>query len=184
MITSEISKRDGIKIIVGLGNPGTQYENTYHNVGRLAVLKISEAKLGDFSAPGKKPFKYFKIGNAVFIIPESFMNESGTPVRAALDYFNADIKDLVVIHDDSDIETGKWKLANSGSSGGHNGIKSIIEHLNTDDFTRIKIGIRGQSATKNDRRLKAGDFVLDKISREDLEKIFGAIVEIKKTSDL
>ncbi len=180
MITSQISKQDDVKIVVGLGNPGTQYENTYHNVGRLAVFRIAGAKLDDFIAPSKKPFKYLKAGSIIFIIPETFMNESGNPVRSALDYFDAGIENLIVIHDDSDIEAGKWKSSKSGSSGGHNGIKSIIEHLGSDDFRRIKIGVRGQSAIRNEKRLKAGDFVLDKIAKDDLEKISGVIDQIGK----
>ena len=178
MITQSESKRNDAKIIIGLGNPGKQYENTYHNVGIMSIVEISQINPDDYRAAGKKPFKYYKSPSAIFVIPEVFMNESGIAVKSALDYFGLGANDIIIIHDDSDQEIGNWKVVKSGSSGGHNGINSIISHLGTTDFIRIKIGIRGSPANKNDKTLKAGDFVLDKINKEDSEKLSKTIEEI------
>jgi PTH1 family peptidyl-tRNA hydrolase len=105
------------------------------------------------------------------------MNESGRAVKDAMHTFSAIAKDIIVIHDDSDIALGEFKRAQSGGSAGHNGIKSIIEHLHTEDFARIRVGIR---AANEAHRKKAGDFVLSSITPTD-KKIFEAVY--RKISD-
>ena len=114
-----------MKLIVGLGNPGKEYENTRHNTGRILV-EILEKKL-----EGKK---------IKFLTPDTFMNNSGKAV-APLIKSKKDLKDLVVIYDDIDLPFGKIKISFNRSSGGHNGLGSIIKHLKSEEFLRIRVGI-------------------------------------------
>ncbi|WP_277294399.1 aminoacyl-tRNA hydrolase [Streptococcus hyointestinalis] len=134
-----------VKMIVGLGNPGSKYDGTRHNVGFMAIDKI--VKNLDVTFTEDKTFKA-EVGSAFingekvyFVKPTTFMNNSGIAVKALLTYYNIDLSDMVVIYDDLDMVVGKLRLRQKGSAGGHNGIKSIIAHLNIQDFNRIKIGI-------------------------------------------
>jgi PTH1 family peptidyl-tRNA hydrolase len=171
-------------LIIGLGNPDPLLEETYHNVGALAVRWIAEhvvdgARVGVNSGEAPKfrahkgVFSYAKVGNFTFIRPLVFMNESGRAVRDAMKTFGADAKNIVIIHDDSDIALGEFKRADGGGSAGHNGIRSIIDHLHTEDFARIRIGIRQKDET---HRKKAGDFVLSPITPAD-KKIFAGVFQ-------
>ncbi|HUC31333.1 MAG TPA: aminoacyl-tRNA hydrolase [Candidatus Paceibacterota bacterium] len=174
-------------LIIGLGNPDPTLEETYHNVGALAVQWIAEhAEDGAHETPGgtgsggaakfrahKNSFTYAKIGTYIFIRPLVFMNESGRAVKDAMRTFDAKTKDIVVIHDDSDIPLGDFKRARGGGSAGHNGIQSIIDHLHTEDFARIRIGIREPNEA---HRKKAGDFVLSPITHAD-KKVFDEVFQ-------
>jgi PTH1 family peptidyl-tRNA hydrolase len=174
-------------LIIGLGNPDPALENTYHNVGTLAVtwLAARAAEKGDAAAGNvggapkfrahKEVFSYAKIGSHIFIRPLVFMNESGLAVKDAMHTFGAAAKDIVVIHDDSDIPVGEFKRVRGGGSAGHNGIRSIIDHLRTEEFARIRIGIRAKDEV---RRKKAGDFVLSPITpadKKNFEEVFEKI---------
>lgn len=133
------------KIIVGLGNPGSKYHETKHNVGFMLVDKI--VKKIDNTFTEDKIFKAeiattFVEGEKIYFVkPTTFMNNSGEAVKALLTYYNLEIDDLLVIYDDLDMEVGKIRFRSKGSAGGHNGIKSIIAHIGTQEFDRIKIGI-------------------------------------------
>ncbi|WP_341932452.1 aminoacyl-tRNA hydrolase [Streptococcus pluranimalium] len=133
------------KLIVGLGNPGSKYDQTRHNVGFMAVDTI--VKEIDFNFTEDKTFKAYVTSGFInaekvyFIKPTTFMNNSGIAVKALLTYYNIAIEDLIVIYDDLDMEVGKIRFRQKGSAGGHNGIKSIIAHIGTQEFDRIKIGI-------------------------------------------
>lgn len=134
-----------VKMIVGLGNPGSKYTETRHNVGFMAVDNI--VKSLDVKFTENKNFKAevgscFINGEKIYFVkPTTFMNNSGIAVKALLTYFNIDREDLLVIYDDLDMEVGKIRFRQKGSAGGHNGIKSIIAHLGTQEFDRIKIGV-------------------------------------------
>ena len=134
-----------VKLIVGLGNPGEKYIETKHNVGFMLVDKI--CKDLDLKFTADKIFQAdiattFINGEKVYFVkPTTFMNESGKAVQALLAYYGLDIEDLLVIYDDLDLEVGKIRLRSKGSAGGHNGIKSIIKHIGSQEFKRIKIGI-------------------------------------------
>ena len=133
------------KLIVGLGNPGDKYFETKHNVGFMLVDQMAKSLNLTFSHD--KIFQAdiastFLNGEKVYFVkPTTFMNESGKAVHALLTYYGLDIEDLLVIYDDLDMEVGKLRLRAKGSAGGHNGIKSIINHIGTQTFYRIKIGI-------------------------------------------
>lgn len=134
-----------VKMIVGLGNPGTKYHETRHNVGFMALdLLASEHRL-TFSQD--KIFQadiasaFINNEKVYFVKPTTFMNESGKAVHALLSYYGLEPADLLVIYDDLDMQVGKLRFRQKGSAGGHNGIKSIIAHIGTQEFDRIKIGI-------------------------------------------
>lgn len=153
-----------MKLIVGLGNPGKEYENTRHNTG----FKFLDYYLGDVVFKEKHSALFCEkiINNekVIFMKPLTFMNESGRAVRKYLDYYKILIDDLLVIYDDMDFEVGSFKIKKSGSAAGHNGIKSIISNIGTEDFKRIRIGI---SRSKNDKV----DYVLGNFSKEDQSKL-------------
>ena len=133
-----------MKCIVGLGNPGKQYEQTRHNIG----FEVIDALSNQFTIPlNQSKFKGlygigFYNGEKVLLLkPLTYMNLSGESIRAVLDYYQIELEDLVVIYDDLDLPVGKIRLRQKGSPGGHNGIKSTVAHLGTQQFNRIRIGI-------------------------------------------
>jgi PTH1 family peptidyl-tRNA hydrolase len=170
------------KLIMGLGNPDPTLEGTYHNVGVLAVRWMAEHAMDGASAPKfrahRDEFAYAKVGAYIFILPLVFMNESYRAVKEAMRTFNASAKDLIIIHDDSDIAIGDFKYSDDGGSAGHKGIQSIIDHLHTTAFARIRIGIRKKDEI---RRRKAEEFVLSPMSAKD-EEVFEEVFE--KISDV
>lgn len=140
-----LERENMVKMIVGLGNPGSKYEKTKHNIGFMALDNI--VKNLDVTFTDDKNFKaqigstFINHEKVYFVKPTTFMNNSGIAVKALLTYYNIDITDLIVIYDDLDMEVSKLRLRSKGSAGGHNGIKSIIAHIGTQEFNRIKVGI-------------------------------------------
>ena len=134
-----------MKIIVGLGNPGAQYENTPHSVGFEAVDAIA-AEIGAAWEP-KRQFNCLMAkgtfaGLPVMLVkPQTYMNLSGDSVAPVVKYHNATAADLLVIQDDIDLPVGRMRVRKNGSCGGHNGIRNIIERLGTQDFARLKLGV-------------------------------------------
>ncbi|MBD5544729.1 MAG: aminoacyl-tRNA hydrolase [Lachnospiraceae bacterium] len=132
-------------IIVGLGNPTREYNNTRHNIGFAAIDKLAEAN--QISVVEKKHKAiigkgYIEGQKVILAKPQTFMNLSGESVRALMDYYKADEKtELIVLYDDISLEPGKLRIRKKGSAGGHNGIKNIIAHLGHNEFQRIKIGV-------------------------------------------
>ncbi len=176
-----------MKIIVGLGNPGKEYQNTRHNAGFLAVDKLAES-LGLAWRSGKKFNADIAEGDSLILVkPLTFMNRSGESVRAIMSYYKllpkkiglfaragSDLNGiLTVIHDDLDIELGKYKIADDSRSAGHNGVQSIIDQLKTKNFTRLRLGI----STSLRERLPADKVVLEKFPSEELSKIYITINE-------
>ena len=134
-----------MKIIAGLGNPGKKYDGTKHNTGFMALDHyLQENKL--ILEREKFEGKYTKqkiVGTDVILLePQTFMNDSGRSVAQFAHFFKVDPQDILIIHDDMDMPLGKIRIRANGKSGGHNGIKSIIRDLGTNDFNRLKIGIR------------------------------------------
>lgn len=166
-----------MKIIVGLGNPGTRYELTRHNAGFLAVdffLKSHEA-ITCQSKFNAQICEYHENNEKVFIIkPQSFMNLSGQVVAEICCFYKLDVKkDLLVLHDEKDINFGLIKTTSSSGSAGHNGVQNIIDELGTKDFSRIRIGVETRELNSP---IPTDDFVLQKFSDDELkilqEKIF------------
>jgi PTH1 family peptidyl-tRNA hydrolase len=152
-----------MKLVVGLGNPGKEYENTRHNTGRILV-GILEKKLDKENNQQK----------IKFLTPDTFMNNSGKAV-APLIKTKKDLKDLVVIYDDIDLPLGKIKISFNRSSGGHNGLGSVIKSLKSEEFLRIRIGISGatpKGVVKKPKGEKAVlNFLLGKFKKSELETI-------------
>lgn len=167
------------KLILGLGNPGKEYERTYHNAGALAVRSFAEASGAKLTRPKGKHFSFAKAGETVVAVPETFMNESGAAAAEALKFFGLQPEDLCVIHDDSDIELGKYKTSVGRGSAGHHGIDSIVGTLGTNAFTRIRVGIRPPDAPPEHRK-KAGEFVLARISAKDRDALYGVFGTIRE----
>ena len=155
-----------MKLVVGLGNPGKEYEKTRHNVGFMAVDSFSNSKNLSFKSKFNSLYAETIINNEKFIFlkPQTYMNLSGDAVLEVKKYYDINPEDILVFYDDVSFEVGKFKVKSSGSSGGHNGINDIISKLKTKDIKRVKIGI-----SKNRFSLK--DYVLSNFSLEDLEKL-------------
>lgn len=130
-----------MKLVVGLGNPGKKYSKTKHNIGFISIDHYSDNNNIKLKKERKFNGKSLKIGDLVLLKPHTFMNNSGISVKAVMDYYDIDIKDVLVIYDDLDLPLGKIRLREKGSAGGHNGIKSIISHLKTEEFKRVRVGI-------------------------------------------
>ncbi|MFB5663755.1 aminoacyl-tRNA hydrolase [Alteribacillus sp. HJP-4] len=133
-----------MKVVAGLGNPGIKYAGTRHNVGFEAVNLLAE-QLGVQWKEGKHKSLIAEAnaaGEKIFLVkPLTFMNLSGEAIRPLLDYYKCTPEDLLVIYDDLDLDPGVLRLRLKGGHGGHNGIKSLIAHLNTKDFKRMRIGV-------------------------------------------
>ncbi|OGG04181.1 aminoacyl-tRNA hydrolase [Candidatus Gottesmanbacteria bacterium RBG_16_52_11] len=149
-----------MKIIVGLGNPGGNYESTRHNIGFMVVDKLSReiGKAGlTWTADPVRSALIARTGDVLLVKPQSFMNKSGLAVRRIMDFYKAGTDDIWIIHDDIDLPLGKIRIRGRGASGGHNGVDSVILELGTDVFTRFRLGIgRGKESTgvNSDRNLK------------------------------
>ena len=161
-----------MKLIVGLGNPGREYVHTRHKAGLEVMDAIADHVSADIS---QKKFKALidkvRIGNESVLLmkPQTYMNNSGEAVRAAMDFYHLTPQDLLVIYDDMDMPVGRLRLRQKGSAGGHNGIKSIIAHIHTQEFDRIRVGI------DKDARIPTVDWVLGKIRKEDEEEYSKAV---------
>ena len=138
-------KRSGLKVVVGLGNPGAQYANTPHSVGFEVVDRIAESCGATWEE--KRQFKCLMTratlaGQSVLLVkPQTYMNLSGESVAPVVKYHNATEADLIVVQDDIDLAVGKLRIRKAGSCGGHNGIRNIIDRLGTQGFVRIKLGV-------------------------------------------
>ena len=161
---------------VGLGNPGDEYERTYHNAGRQLIAALADAAgASDWKTPKGKPFSYAAHGSDFYCVLDGYMNASGPALQAALSYLKIPLAAALVCHDDSDMTVGAYKIVRGQRSAGHKGVQSIIDTFHTDDFWRCKIGIR---PTAEAVRQKAEEFVLKKIKKEDaaiLQAIFEKI---------
>ncbi len=157
-----------MKLIIGLGNPGLKYKKTRHNLGFRILNELQ--KENDF--PKFKFAKRFKADISEGILngertilakPQTFMNSSGQAVKALVGFYKLDLKDLIVVHDDLDLPVGEFKISENSSSAGHNGVKSIIQELGTQDFARVRLGIKSQTP----QVMETKDFVLAKFTKEE-----------------
>ncbi|MEK7131484.1 MAG: aminoacyl-tRNA hydrolase [Patescibacteria group bacterium] len=170
-----------MKLIIGLGNPEPEYQTTRHNTGFLVIDKL----LADCGAETK----FDKKNNAdiakgeinkkrvLLAKPQTHMNNSGVAVRALLDFYKLKPANLIVIHDDKDIALGETRVQTDRGPAGHNGVKSIIEHLGTQNFTRIRVGV---APTDPSKIKDTGNFVLGKFTAEERKKLKKVIENITK----
>lgn len=162
-----------MKLIVGLGNPGKQYEKTRHNVGFEVIDELSNRLNISLSQAKFKGMYGAGVVNGEKIIllkPLTYMNLSGESIGAVMNYYDIDVDDLLVIYDDLDLPTGKIRLRQKGSAGGHNGIRSTIAHTGTQEFKRIRVGI-----SRPQNRMPITDYVLGKFSKEEQAEIDQAV---------
>lgn len=170
-------------IIVGLGNPGDKYKYTRHNAGFLALSYMSQKLNVDIT---KSKFKALYtecvIGGkrVILMLPQTFMNLSGEAVRAAMDFYKIPIENVIVIFDDISLACGKLRIRKSGSAGGHNGLKSIIEHAGSDAFPRIKIGV----GEKPHPEMDLADWVLSSFSKDEQTVLFDKFDNVMKATEL
>ena len=170
--------------LIGLGNPGKKYLNTRHNVGFLILKNLSKKYNSTFLLKDKlkSSCSEFTIKDSTYklFLPNTFMNNSGDAVRAIVDWYKISLDKIFVIVDDKDLPLGKIRFRKKGSSGGHNGLKSIIEKLQTNDFNRIKIGIGSPPLVNGTNNLNTISHVLGNISAEEkliLDRVYKKVIE-------
>ena len=170
--------------LIGLGNPGKKYSNSRHNVGFLLIEDFSKKYNSNFLLKDKLKSFYseFKIKDNTYrlFLPNTFMNNSGDAVRAIVDWYKINLDQIFIIVDDKDIPLGKIRFRKKGSSGGHNGLKSIIEKLQTNNFNRIRIGIGSPPPINGTNNFNTISHVLGTISQEEksiLDKVYRQVIE-------
>ena len=169
-----------ISLIVGLGNPGRQYEDTRHNVGFMLLDKMAAADGAVFKTEPKFQAHFTKLSDGTMLMkPQTFMNLSGRSVRQFLSFFKLPLEKILVVYDDVALPLGHLRFREKGSAGGHNGIKSLIEHLGGDAFPRLKMGIGAASPGEMTGHV-LGKFAPDE--REGLENMLATAVEAVQLS--
>ena len=161
-----------MKLVVGLGNPGKKYETTKHNAGFMCLDYYANKHNETFKFDRKFNGETLKLANLFLLKPHTFMNLSGESIRAVMNYYDIELEDVLIIYDDFALPLGKIRLREQGSAGGHNGIKSTIDHVGTDSFKRVRIGIDSNPL------IPAKDYVLGKFTSKELD----VILEIAKTT--
>ena len=172
------------KFIIGLGNPGKEYLKNRHNIGFLLLKTFSEKYDSKFILKNKLKSWYseLKINNFTYrlFMPNTFMNNSGDAVRSIVDWYKIDLAQLFIIVDDIDLPLGKIRFRKKGSSGGHNGLKDIINKLQTENFNRIRIGIGSPPINEKNKNFNTISHVLGNISSKEvltLDKVYKKLIE-------
>ncbi len=164
-------------MVVGLGNPGAKYEKTRHNVGFIAADAIA-ARLGVKIDRARYNALTAEItldgARGILMKPQTFMNNSGVAVREAARFYNIPPEKIIVLHDEISFEPGLFRIRRKGSAGGHNGLKSIIEHIGSQDFPRIKLGVGQKPHPDYD----LADWVLSKMPEEDMKKFTDRLEDV------
>ncbi len=170
--------------LIGLGNPGKKYSKSRHNIGFLLLKNFSKKHNTDFLLKDKlKSYcSEFKIDGSKYrlFLPNTFMNNSGDAVRAIVEWYKINLDQIFIIVDDKDLPLGKIRFRKKGSSGGHNGLKSIIERLQTQNFNRIRIGIGSPPSIRETKNLNTISHVLGNITLEEksiLDKVYNRVIE-------
>jgi len=170
-----------MKLVVGLGNPGKEYENTRHNIGfcfldgYLSYHGVSDKWSNKFNGLYLQTF--LRGEKVLFLKPQSYMNLSGEVVRKFVDYFDIKTEDILIVADDLDLKIGNFKIKANGSSGGHNGLKNIENNIGTSEYKRLKIGI------SKDKNIDTKDYVLGHINSEDRKVYDDLFLELYKLLD-
>jgi len=170
------------RLFVGLGNPGSKYTGTRHNIGYLALEKLAARNFINFRENKKLHGHLAEVGvgdkSIRFLMPNTYMNESGRSIRATLDWFDLRVDQLLILVDDMDIPLGRLRLRRQGSSGGHNGLKSIINHLGTQNFCRLRIGIGSPTEIPKERKEMTVKHVLGKFNARETAIVDDVINEV------
>tara|TARA_A100001388_G_scaffold78674_1_gene56400 strand:- start:234 stop:836 length:603 start_codon:yes stop_codon:yes gene_type:complete len=170
--------------LIGLGNPGKNYKNNRHNIGFQLLENFSKKYNSNFLFKNKLKSFYseFKTNDSIYrlFLPNTFMNSSGEAVLAIVSWYKINLDQIFVIVDDKDLPLGKIRFRKKGSSGGHNGLKSIIEKMHTQNFKRIRIGIGSPPSTRGTNNFNTISHVLGNISLEEksiLDKVYNRVIE-------
>ena len=182
---------DGLKIVIGLGNPGTKYSGTRHNIGFMALERMASSAGFTFRQQTKLHGLAAETGvgdqRLRLLMPQTYMNDSGRSIRAALDWYGFAPEQLLVLVDDMDIPLGRLRLRAQGGAGGHNGLRSTIQHLGSQVFPRLRIGIGAPAENPEERRAKTVSHVLGSFSQSEqtsvdavLDGVLEAVVRIQR----
>lgn len=182
-----------MRIIVGLGNPGAEYRQTRHNAGWLALDRW--AQQDNLAWQSKKKWRAEVAAGSDYLLvkPHTYMNLSGQSIRSVLDFYgllpkqfglvmkkSSDLSDaLWIVHDELDLDLGRWKISRGAGSAGHNGVRSAIEHLKTKDFNRLRLGIK----TELRQEMPADKYVLGRFTQDELKLLYRCIDEARKCLD-
>lgn len=169
-----------MKLIVGLGNPGNQYNFSRHNTGFLSLDFYFKLRKLDWEKNPKFNAIWKKDGDKIFIKPQTFYNDVGVSIQAFKNFYKIENEDILVICDDFNLEFGKLRERNKGSAGGNNGLKSTIEKLGTSEFPRLRVGTANDSLRK---KIGDTDFVLGKFTDSEKEKLPEILREITEKID-
>lgn len=167
-----------MKCIVGLGNPGSKYKDTRHNIGFMVIeelLRRHQWKLDKKKFNGNYSMEHLQGEKVILLQPQTYMNLSGESIRPLMDYYNVETEDVLVIYDDLDLPAGKIRLRQKGGHGGHNGIRSTIDHLATKEFKRLRIGVGRPNSP-----VPVVDYVLGSFSKEQHDDV---VTSINKAAD-
>lgn len=159
-------------VVVGLGNPGTRYRSTYHNIGFMVADALAkEARVRFTGKECAALTAKAKSGGETFVIakPQTYMNNSGESVRQLYRKYCADYDELIVVYDDADLPVGRMRLREEGSAGTHNGMRSIVKELGTTSFKRLRIGIKNEELAQ--KEVQIVDYVLSKVDYADKKEI-------------
>lgn len=168
-----------MKLIIGLGNPGIKFKNTRHNAGIWVIEKwCKNQQLTDFSLKKKLEAKISENPQCIIAISQTFMNESGRMAKKTMKEFRITPKNLLLIHDDSDLMLGTFKLQYNRGSAGHNGVSSVVQAIASQEFSRLRIGIR---PLISGHRPKAENFVLKRLNPSEITKLTSLLPEIDKS---
>jgi len=182
VVGSESQSQPQLRLVIGLGNPGAKYAGTRHNVGFMALERLAAAAGSSFRNQARLQGLLAEVGSGEqrlrLLMPQTFMNESGRAIRSALDWFGLQPQELLVVVDDMDLPFGKLRLRASGSAGGHNGLRSTISHLGTQDFPRLRIGIGAPADNPVERKARTIGHVLGRFSPDEqplLAQVLGEV---------
>lgn len=185
-----------MKLIVGLGNPGDKYSKTRHNIGFLVLDQLLEDKQRLDKTFWEEDKKYkaliksitIKDQDVLLMKPQTFMNNSGLSINAFASYYKIPSTDIFVIHDDLDLPLGKVRIRMGGAAGGHRGVESIIQHLSTDLFLRIRLGIgrpqRHEGSQRDKSTLAVDDYVLAPFTPQEKSKVRTMIHEVERSLEV
>jgi PTH1 family peptidyl-tRNA hydrolase len=174
-----------LQLLVGLGNPGERYADTRHNVGFMVLERMAAAAPASFRQQSRLQGLLAEVGSGPsrlrLLMPQTYMNDSGRSIRAALDWFRLQPSQLLVVVDDMDLPFGRLRLRASGSAGGHNGLRSTISHLGSQDFARLRIGI---GAPAEERKARTISHVLGRFSAAERPALEAVLEEVIAGIDL
>ena len=177
-----------LQLLVGLGNPGDKYAGTRHNVGFMALERLAAQAGGSFKQQSKLHGLLAEVGVGAkrlrLLMPQTFMNDSGRSIRAALDWFDLEPAQMLVLVDDMDLPLGRLRLRLSGGAGGHNGLRSTIAHLGGQEFPRLRIGIGAPALNPMERKQRTVGHVLGRFAPADQPVLEEVLEEVLQGVDL